>query len=71
MAGSLVTVIEQSAHVDGVERLGQLRRVVAMLKMENMRLPQQQQQLGLVCRNTFNLDDARRDQSADMDEPAK
>ncbi len=37
---SMVTVIE---------RLGQLRRVVAMLKMENMRLPQQQRQLGVVC----------------------
>jgi phage FluMu gp28-like protein len=38
---SMVTVIE---------RQGQLRRVVAMLKMENTRLPDQQRQLALVCR---------------------
>jgi phage FluMu gp28-like protein len=37
---SMVTVIE---------REGQLRRVVAMLKMENMRLPDQQKQLAVVC----------------------
>jgi phage FluMu gp28-like protein len=38
---SMVTVIE---------REGQLRRVVAMLKMENTRLPDQQKQLAVVCR---------------------
>ena len=38
---SMVTVID---HV------GQLRRVVAMLKLENMRLPDQQRQLAIVCR---------------------
>jgi len=37
---SMVTVIE---------REGQLRRIVAMLKMENMRLPDQQRQLAVVC----------------------
>ena len=38
---SMVTVIE---HV------GQLRRVVAMLKLENMRLPDQQRQVAIACR---------------------
>jgi phage FluMu gp28-like protein len=38
---SMVTVIEHT---------GPLRRVVAMLKMENLRLPDQQRQLAVVCR---------------------
>jgi phage FluMu gp28-like protein len=33
-----------------IERDGQLRRVIAMLKMEDMRLPDQQRQLAVVCR---------------------
>jgi phage FluMu gp28-like protein len=33
-----------------IEREGQLRRVVGMLKLENMRLPEQQRQIELVCR---------------------
>lgn len=33
-----------------IERLGQVRRVIAMLRMENMRLPDQQKQLDIVCR---------------------
>ena len=37
---SMVTVIE---------RLGHLRRVIAMLRMTNMRLPDQQKQLDVVC----------------------
>ena len=32
-----------------IEREGNIRRVVAMLKMENTRLPEQQKQLALVC----------------------
>jgi phage FluMu gp28-like protein len=33
-----------------IERDGQLRRVIAMLRMEDMRLPDQQRQLAVVCR---------------------
>jgi phage FluMu gp28-like protein len=33
-----------------IEREGRLRRVIAMLKMEDLRLPEQQRQLAAVCR---------------------
>jgi phage FluMu gp28-like protein len=32
-----------------IERLGHLRRVIAMLRMQGMRLPEQQKQLDIVC----------------------
>jgi phage FluMu gp28-like protein len=35
-----------------IERDGDLRRVIAMLRMQNMRLPDQQKQLDIVCRTT-------------------
>jgi phage FluMu gp28-like protein len=35
-----------------IERDGDLRRVIAMLRMQNMRLPDQQKQLDIVCRMT-------------------